>query len=42
MNKQPFVRKSASKAAPKAIAVMKKYIEEAFNAIGKGYKGSIK
>ena len=42
MRKQPFVRKSASKATPKVIAQMKKYIEEAFDAIGKDYKASMK
>jgi hypothetical protein len=42
MRKQPFVRKSASKASPKVIAQMKKYIEAAFEAIGKEYKASMK
>lgn len=35
MQKQPFVRKAASKGAPKAIQAMKAKIEEAFEAITK-------
>ncbi len=42
MKKQPFVRRAASRVAPKAIAAMQKYIEAAFEAIGKGYKASMK
>ena len=42
MKKQPFVRKSASKATPKVLAKMKQYIEEAFVAIGKTYVPSKK
>lgn len=35
MQKQPYVRKAASKGAPKAIQAMKAKIEEAFEAITK-------
>ena len=35
MTKQPFVRKAASKASPKAMEAMREYIEEAFDKIGK-------
>ena len=42
MKKQPFVRKAASKASPKAIEQMCRYIEEEFDRIGKGYAASMK
>lgn len=42
MHKQPFVRKAASKAAPKAMEAMRKQIEAEFEAIGRGYQESIK
>lgn len=35
MTKQPFVRKAASQASPKAMEAMREYIEEAFDKIGK-------
>lgn len=40
MKKQPFVRRSASRATPKALEAMRKRIEEEFEAIGKGYKAT--
>lgn len=42
MRKQPFVRKSANSASPKALEAMRKCIEEEFEAIGKQYKASMK
>ena len=42
MKKQPFVRRSASKATPKALETMRKYIEREFEAIGKEYTSSQK
>ena len=42
MNKQPFVRKAASSATPKALEAMRKRIEEEFDAIGKQYQESMK
>ena len=42
MKKQPFVRKAANAAAPKAIEAMQKCIEAEFEAIGKQYKVSMK
>lgn len=42
MHKQPFVRKAASKAAPKAMEAMRKQIEAEFEAIGRGYQESMK
>ena len=42
MKKQPFVRKAANAAAPKAIEAMQKCIEAEFEAIGKLYKVSMK
>ena len=42
MKKQPFIRKAAAAATPKAIAKMQKYIEAEFEAIGKDYKSSMK
>lgn len=42
MKKQPFVRKAATDATPKAIAAMQKYIEAEFEAIGKTYTSSMK
>ena len=35
MQKQPFIRKAGAQSAPKALQVMKKKIEEAFEAITK-------
>ena len=42
MKKQPFVRKSSSKATPKVLEKMRKYIEAAFNEINKKYTSSMK
>ena len=42
MKKQPFVRKAASSASPKALEAMRKCIEEEFEAIGKQYKATMK
>ena len=42
MKKQPFVRKAASTASPKAIEAMRKRIEEEFEAISKKYQASMK
>ena len=42
MHKQPFVRKAANKAAPKAMEAMRKQIEAEFDAIGKKYQASMK
>lgn len=42
MNKQPFVRKSANTATPKALEAMRKRIEAEFEAIGREYKESMK
>ena len=42
MPKQPFIRKAASTASPKALEAMRKRIEEEFDAIGKQYKASMK
>ena len=42
MNKQPFVRKAANTATPKALEAMRKRIEAEFEAIGKDYKASMK
>ena len=42
MKKQPFVRKSAAQATPKALEAMRKCIEAEFEAIGKEYKASMK
>lgn len=42
MKKQPFVRKAASTASPKALEAMRKRIEEEFEAIGKKYQASMK
>lgn len=42
MKKQPFVRKSASKAKSEVLEKMRQYIEKEFEAIGKGYKSSMK
>ena len=42
MKKQPFVRKAASSASPKALEAMRKCIEEEFEAIGKQYQASMK
>ena len=42
MKKQPFVRKAASSASPKALEAMRKRIEEEFDAIGKKYQASMK
>ena len=37
MKKQPFVRRSAATATPKALEAMRKRIEAEFEAIGKGH-----
>ena len=42
MKKQPFVRKAARSASPKALEAMRKRIEEEFDAIGKKYQASMK
>lgn len=42
MRKQPFVRRAASKATPKALEAMRKKIEAEFEAIGKEYQVSMK
>lgn len=42
MKKQPFVRKAANNAAPKAMEAMRQQIEAEFEAIGKEYKASMK
>ena len=42
MNKQPFVRKAAKAASPKALDAMRKRIEEEFEAIGKQYQATMK
>ena len=42
MKKQPFVRKAANSASPKAMEAMRKYIEAEFEAIGRKYKASMK
>lgn len=42
MKKQPFVRRSASKATTKVLETMRKYIEAEFDAIGKEYTASKK
>ena len=42
MRKQPFVRRAASKATPKAMEAMRKKIEAEFEAIGKEYQASMK
>ena len=42
MKKQPFVRKAARNATPKALEAMRKYIEAEFEAIGKQYTASMK
>jgi hypothetical protein len=42
MAKQPFVRKAVSKATPKAIEQMQRYIEAELEKIGKGYTASMK
>lgn len=42
MNKQPFVRKAANAASPKALDAMRKRIEEEFEAIGKQYQATMK
>ena len=42
MRKQPFVRRAASKATPKALEAMRKKIEAEFEAIGKEYQASMK
>ena len=42
MKKQPFVRKSAAQATPKALKAMRECIEAEFEAIGKEYKASMK
>lgn len=42
MKKQPFVRRSAKTATPKAMEAMRKKIAEEFEAIGKTYMASTK
>ena len=42
MKKQPFVRKAARTASNKVLEAMRKSIEAEFEAIGKGYKNSMK
>ena len=42
MRKQPFVRRAATAATPKALEAMRKRIEEEFEAIGRGYQSTQK